>query len=469
MDVPEIWDKLTLVMEELIAAELPRNKARVKTAFLSRMGTIFDDILGSHGIYSRRKLLNKEQLIAYIGQLPNMFKSNDLFDLMSKVEMEELDSDLPRICSVESSVDELCTCAEGTVKNERPQGMTASDGRHFESFDEEKEAVHLFSGLPYALLEYDEESHMLWEDSIVCNIMVNIASMEDQPIISILRNLGCTDTFLEITGTLDEHYLEHCTLQEMFENIVQIAISYATKEVNKDVRGFPSSCSALQTNTWVPLNVGNLQVNLGKRSDNDSKLSIYLCDSRTAFDCKTYLFHGTDWESAINIATNGIDLAEGKPGTDFGSQCFYLGYSFDMAVAMAVKKGGKAQAAVVAYHAKWLHGIDSHNFGEPNDDWKSTVFKFRRTSDNGHIAFRDKHRDIGIMRGPLCGNARSIRKLVDFHDVKHIVNADETVPKQVAIRTDDMARFANVHVKGIVFCSALLNEFHERTQTDDAK
>ena len=39
MDVPEIWDKLTAVVEELIAAELPRNKARVKTAFLARMGT----------------------------------------------------------------------------------------------------------------------------------------------------------------------------------------------------------------------------------------------------------------------------------------------------------------------------------------------------------------------------------------------------------------------------------------------
>jgi hypothetical protein len=85
MDAPEIWDKFTLVMEELIAAELPRNKARVKTAFLARMGTIFDDILGSHGIYSRRTQMNKEQLIVYIGQLPNLFKRDDLFYLMSKV------------------------------------------------------------------------------------------------------------------------------------------------------------------------------------------------------------------------------------------------------------------------------------------------------------------------------------------------------------------------------------------------
>ena len=459
MDNPDLWVKLNLVVEELIAAELPRNNARVKTAFLKQVGTRFDTILGSHGFFLHRKLLNKKQLVDFIGLLPNNLKSDDLFDLMAEMEMGLLKYE-PNISSLP------CSGSSGSI--------LSTDVVKLRNFDEEKEAVHLFSGLPYALLEYDEECHMLWEECIVHNMMVEIsdASKEDLSIILILRNFRCTETFLKIAGVFDEHYTEHCTLQEMFENIVQIAISYATKEVNKDERGFPSSCSTAPTNQWVSLDVGDLQLNLGKSCDDDStptSISICLydpCDA--ALDFEKYLFHGTDWESAINIVANGIDLTAGKRGTDFGSQCFYLGLSFDMAVKMAVRKGGTEQAAVVVYHVDWLDGIASHDFDEPNSDWKSTVFKFRRFSDKGHIAFTEKYRDIGIMRGPHCRNPRGIQKANNFDTVEHIVNNDGTVPKQIAIRSETVASIANGEVKGILFCSALLNGF-EGTQTDDAK
>ena len=53
--------------------------------------------------------------------------------------------------------------------------LLAGDCPKQRTFDDEKEDLHLFTGLFNELLNYDEESHMLWEESIVVKMMANIS------------------------------------------------------------------------------------------------------------------------------------------------------------------------------------------------------------------------------------------------------------------------------------------------------
>lgn len=52
------------------------------------------------------------------------------------------------------------------------------------------------------------------------------------------------------------------------------------------------------------------------------------------------LYHGTNYSSAINICSNGIDLSCSKPYLDFGPG-FYATPSYHRAAELAVKKTDK--------------------------------------------------------------------------------------------------------------------------------
>ena len=49
MNNPELWNRINVIVEEVVVAEMPMNKARVKTEFLQRIGSIFDNVRGSCG------------------------------------------------------------------------------------------------------------------------------------------------------------------------------------------------------------------------------------------------------------------------------------------------------------------------------------------------------------------------------------------------------------------------------------
>jgi len=49
MNNPELWNRINDIVEEVVAAEMPMNKARVKAEFLQRIASIFDKVRGSCG------------------------------------------------------------------------------------------------------------------------------------------------------------------------------------------------------------------------------------------------------------------------------------------------------------------------------------------------------------------------------------------------------------------------------------
>ena len=321
----------------------------------------------------------------------------------------------------------------------------------------EEHAVHAFSGISLALLADDDDdtSHQRWVYSVVDRMLSKVSLMEDEDDIpTILHHMGCSEEFLHLIGARKNGYGEHCTLAEIFENVVQIAISCTIDDIPKDERGFPHYCSAVPTNSWTSLPTE--QSYLETTSDETRRpISVYLCDPPSSFadDQQNYLFHGTTWESAMNIVVNGIDRTQGRTYTDFGPQCFYLSPSFEMALDWAKMKGA-LQAAIVVYSDEWMEQFGAKvTFDEPDDRWKSTVFFFRRTNASNRRSHIDAHRDFGIMQGPLCSNVRRIDTLSDFHGVTCIKDGTN-VPKQVAIRLDEVARVADNNVVGIIFLPA---------------
>ena len=324
-------------------------------------------------------------------------------------------------------------------------------------------AVHAFSGISLALLADDNDSsHQRWVYSVVDRMLSKASLMEDEDDIpTILHHMGCRQDFLHLIGARKNGYGEHCTLAEIFENVVQIAISCTIDDIPKDERGFPLYCSALPTNSWTSL--ATEQLYQETTSDETSRrISVYLCDLPSSFAevQRNYLFHGTTWESAMNIVMNGIDRTQGRANTDFGPKCFYLSPSFKMAFDWAKMKGA-LQAAIVVYSDDWMEQFESKmTFDDPaNELWKSNVFFFRHTNASNRRFHVDAHRDFGIMQGPLCRNVRQIDTLSDFHGVR-CINDGTIVPKQVAIRLDEVARVADNNVVGIIFLPANSTTMH---------
>ena len=63
-----------------------------------------------------------------------------------------------------------------------------------------------------------------------------------------------------------------------------------------------------------------------------------------------YWFHGTDHDSAMHIAINGIDLDRGRAGKDFSDgRGFYLGSDFQLALEWPNKLAKRNTAAIVVF------------------------------------------------------------------------------------------------------------------------
>merc|ERR1711915_787407 len=98
-----------------------------------------------------------------------------------------------------------------------------------------------------------------------------------------------------------------------------------------------------------------------------------------------YWFHGTDYQSAINIAKNGIDLEKGKQGGDFSDgNGFYLTSSYKFAHAWPQKMKKKTDAVIVFKldeSCNPLASVSGRTFLTDDQEWKTLVRFFRNGKD----------------------------------------------------------------------------------------
>ena len=138
----------------------------------------------------------------------------------------------------------------------------------------------------------------------------------------------------------------------------------------------------------------------------------------------TYHFHGTSWDFAYDIASDGIHLdLLSNSTTDFGQKCYYVGDNFAVALRWASLRSA-GYAAILCYNfenSQNFEGSTSKIFLDADNEWKEVVFKFHSTGGKSYI---NEMVNYDLIRGPIC--ALSTDYITNCDDVKPIKH-DENV------------------------------------------
>jgi uncharacterized protein DUF3990 len=121
------------------------------------------------------------------------------------------------------------------------------------------------------------------------------------------------------------------------------------------------------------------------------------------------LYHGTDYESAVQIMSGGVDLSRCSPLTDFG-RGFYTTTNFEQAKNWGLLKAvrirahnPKARGAVLRMRVdrNWLGALDSLIFVRPSSEIGYPEFvRFCRSGGNPHRLGGD----YKVVYGPVAGS-----------------------------------------------------------------
>ena len=119
-----------------------------------------------------------------------------------------------------------------------------------------------------------------------------------------------------------------------------------------------------------------------------------------------YWFHGTDHNSALNIAQRGIDVTKGKPNQDFSKNGgFYLSTRFETASdwSQMIRKRNRSVIVFRIEEPDEVFGDvkipDGEDFPTTNDDWKNLVKWYRGDERNNRFTKQDKK--LSYIYGPV--------------------------------------------------------------------
>ena len=238
-------------------------------------------------------------------------------------------------------------------------------------------------------------------------------------------------------------------------DIIKIFIKYAIDAVRHklpllDKNRFPKSLqiNATSLNEWGRSPVLDVPFLFNTCPCSDltfiDKLKVYLeLENKTRFH-----FHGTSWDSSHDIISDGIRcILLSNDVTDFGLKCFYVGDIFEIAYEWARRKSA-GYAAVLCYSFDNLESFDGSTikkFSDAGNDWRNTVYKFRRTVGNSYLIDMKKY---DLINGPICrvGN--------DFISCEEDISPKlykGNIAFQTAVRNDKTSLQMDSKLRGVVF------------------
>jgi len=124
-----------------------------------------------------------------------------------------------------------------------------------------------------------------------------------------------------------------------------------------------------------------------------------------------FWFHGTDHESAFNIAKHGIELSKGKRGADFSNGSgFYVTPEYDFAEQWPGKYKRESQAVIVFKNNKEILS-GGKEFSRVDEKWKDMVKWYRNrkdVKDSGISRYKGKEFDkFKYIFGPMTADFNS--------------------------------------------------------------
>ena len=318
--------------------------------------------------------------------------------------------------------------------------------------DEEEEigALSRITGLPRQILGQDRSISMEWHDIIVAQLIVKDRSNEiTTSTYERLQYVGFSEAFIAFLDF-------DCPDAEMFSvvDIIHIFIKYAVDVVRDklpelDSNRFPKSVECgTPLNVWGHSSVFSVPFLFSTQSSYQNDALSELNEYLELDELTTYHFHGTSWDFAYDIASDGVQLdLLSNYSTDFGQKCFYVGDNFAVTLNWASLRSA-GYAAILCYNfenSQNFEGSTSKIFLDADNEWKEVVFKFHSTGGKSYI---NEMVNYDLIRGPIC--ALSTDYITNCDDVKPIKH-DENVVFQTAVRNTKTAQQMDKYLKGVVF------------------
>lgn len=252
-----------------------------------------------------------------------------------------------------------------------------------------------------------------------------------QDILIFVNNIIPTN-YLSKLDADDKDFYQHLTLDEALEIIILRLLNQQNRIVSKN--DFPEEYNFLENcklavlpngKTWIPyINDGNYDMLLISIKE---QLNVNLQNGML-------LFHGTCWESAMNIMES-IRTNTKPYATDFGMNNFYTTNDFYHSVKWARHN---SQPAVVIFYIpnEILNNLITENISDIQQ-WKETVFKCRnppkrsakfREQVREYELFLEKLDSKDLVIGPIFSNPR----VRNQNEVQYING--ENVPLQFSFK-----------------------------------